>query len=74
MKKANVSYALGVNGTDIAKEASDIILLDNKFSSIIKSIIFGKQIYDSVKKMLQFTLTLNIVVCLLTLIGIITIK
>lgn len=52
MKKANVSYALGVNGTDIAKEASDIILLDNKFSSIIKSILFGKQIYDSVKKML----------------------
>jgi Ca2+ transporting ATPase len=55
-------------GTDIAKEASDIIIIDNNFSSIVVAIIYGRNIYDNIRKFLQFQLTVNFCACLLVFI------
>lgn len=52
LKKANVGFAMGKAGTEVAKEASDIILLDDNFGSIITSIKWGRNVYDSIRKFL----------------------
>ncbi|KAB0389626.1 hypothetical protein E2I00_013057, partial [Balaenoptera physalus] len=49
----------GIAGTDVAKEASDIILTDDNFSSIVKAVMWGRNVYDSISKFLQFQLTVN---------------
>lgn len=51
----------GIAGTDVAKEASDIILTDDNFSSIVKAVMWGRNVYDSISKFLQFQLTVNVV-------------
>jgi Ca2+ transporting ATPase len=56
------------SGTDIAKEASDIVIMDNNFSSIVVAIIYGRNIYDNIRKFLQFQLTVNFCACLLVFI------
>jgi Ca2+ transporting ATPase len=56
-------------GTDVAKEASDIIIIDDNFASIVKAVVWGRHIYDSIAKFLQFQLTVNIVAVTLALIG-----
>uniref|UniRef100_A0A8D0B819 Calcium-transporting ATPase n=1 Tax=Salvator merianae TaxID=96440 RepID=A0A8D0B819_SALMN len=61
LKKADVGFAMGIAGTDVAKEASDIILTDDNFSSIVKAVMWGRNVYDSIAKFLQFQLTVNIV-------------
>ena len=52
------------NGTNIAKEASDIILMDNNFSSIVIAIIYGRSIYENIRKFLQFQLKVNFCACI----------
>jgi len=59
----------GVSGTDVAKEASDIILLDDNFASIVKSVMWGRHVYDSIAKFLQFQLTVNVVAVTLALLA-----
>lgn len=61
---------MGISGTEVAKEASDIILLDDNFSSIVKAVQWGRNVYDSIRKFVQFQLTVNIVAVLITFIGI----
>ncbi|KAK0402875.1 hypothetical protein QR680_016589 [Steinernema hermaphroditum] len=61
LKKADVGFAMGIAGTDVAKEASDIILTDDNFTSIVKAVMWGRNVYDSVAKFLQFQLTANVV-------------
>uniref|UniRef100_A0A1I8GKK0 Calcium-transporting ATPase n=1 Tax=Macrostomum lignano TaxID=282301 RepID=A0A1I8GKK0_9PLAT len=61
LKKADVGFAMGIQGTDVAKEASDIILTDDNFSSIVKAVMWGRNVYDSISKFLQFQLTVNVV-------------
>ena len=51
----------GIAGTDVAKEASDIILMDDNFTSIVKAVVWGRHVYDSIAKFLQFQLTVNVV-------------
>ena len=51
----------GIAGTDVAKEASDIILTDDNFTSIVKAVMWGRNVYDSISKFLQFQLTVNVV-------------
>jgi len=51
----------GIAGTDVAKEASDIILTDDNFTSIVKAVKWGRNVYDSIAKFLQFQLTVNLV-------------
>lgn len=60
LKIASIGFAMGIAGTDIAKEASDIILLDDNFSSIITAVLWGRNIYDSIQKFLTFQLTVNL--------------
>ena len=61
LKKADIGFAMGLAGTEIAKEASKIILLDDNFGSIITALKWGRNIYLSIRKFLQFQLTINIV-------------
>ena len=63
----------GIAGTDVAKEACDIILTDDNFASIVKAVMWGRNIYDAISKFLQFQLTVNIVAVTLALISAITI-
>jgi calcium-translocating P-type ATPase len=59
LKRADVGFAMGIQGTDVAKEASDIILTDDNFSSIVKAMTWGRNVYDAIAKFLQFQLTAN---------------
>nr|XP_041632658.1 plasma membrane calcium-transporting ATPase 2-like isoform X8 [Drosophila kikkawai] len=69
LKKADVGFAMGIAGTDVAKEASDIILTDDNFSSIVKAVMWGRNVYDSIAKFLQFQLTVNVVAVIVVFIG-----
>lgn len=66
LKMADVGFSMGIAGTEVAKEASSIILMDDNFSSIVKAIAWGRCVNDSVKKFLQFQLTVNITAVVLT--------
>ena len=52
LKKSDVGFSMGIAGTQVAREASDIVLLDDNFNSIVKAVIWGRNIYDSIKKFL----------------------
>ncbi|KAL5963957.1 Plasma membrane calcium-transporting ATPase 2 [Taenia solium] len=69
LKRADVGFAMGLAGTDVAKEASDIILTDDNFSSIVKAVMWGRNVYDSIAKFLQFQLTVNVVAVVVTFAG-----
>ena len=68
-----MSALQGIAGTDVAKEASDIILTDDNFASIVKAVSWGRNVYDSISKFLQFQLTVNVVAVTLVLVSAITI-
>jgi calcium-translocating P-type ATPase len=61
LKAADVGLAMGITGTKVAQGASDIVILDDKFSSIVKAISWGRSVYDNIRKFLQFQLTVNVV-------------
>ena len=67
LSKSDVGFAMNA-GTDIAKEASDIIIMDNNFASLVVAIIYGRNICDNIRKFLQFQLTVNFCACLLVFI------
>ncbi|KAF4726889.1 hypothetical protein FOZ63_016677, partial [Perkinsus olseni] len=60
LRRADVGFAMGISGTAVAKDAADIILMDDNFSSILKACMWGRNVYDSISKFLQFQLTVNI--------------
>ncbi|KXJ89035.1 hypothetical protein Micbo1qcDRAFT_235413 [Microdochium bolleyi] len=68
LKAADVGFAMGVSGTDVAKEASAIILMDDNFASIVSALKWGRVINDSAKKFCQFQFTINITAGLLTIV------
>jgi Ca2+ transporting ATPase len=69
LKRADVGFAMGIAGTDVAKEASDIILTDDNFTSIVKAVMWGRNVYDSIAKFLQFQLTVNVVAVIVAFLG-----
>lgn len=69
LKKADVGFAMGISGTEVAKEAADIILLDDNFASIVTAIKWGRNIFSNVRKFLQFQLVINIVAIVIMIIG-----
>jgi len=69
LKAADVGLAMGITGTKVAQGASDMVILDDKFSSIVKAIMWGRSVYDNIRKFLQFQLTVNVVACLVVFIG-----
>lgn len=60
LKAADVGFAMGIQGTEVAKEAASIILLDDNFASIVKALSWGRTVNDAVKKFCQFQFTINI--------------
>ncbi len=66
LKTANVGFSMGIAGTEVAKEASDIIVMDDNFSSIVGAIMWGRCVNDAVRKFLQFQLSVNIVAVITT--------
>lgn len=66
LKTANVGFSMGIAGTEVAKEASDIILMDDNFASIVKAIIWGRCINDAVRKFLQFQISTNVTAVVVT--------
>jgi Ca2+ transporting ATPase len=59
---------MGIQGTDIAKEASDIIILDDNFASIVTAVLWGRNIFDNIRKFIQFQLSVNLTACILVFI------
>lgn len=59
IKNADVGVAMGITGTEVSKEASDIVLLDDSFATIVKAIQWGRGIYDNFQRFIQFQLTVN---------------
>jgi len=68
LKKADVGFSMG-SGTEVAKEASDIVILDDNFLSISKAILFGRTIFKSIRKFIIFQLTVNLCAISLSIIG-----
>lgn len=69
LKKSNVGFSMHIAGTQLAQEASDIILLDDNFASIVTAVLWGRNIYDCISKFIQFQLTVNIVALVMSFIG-----
>jgi Ca2+ transporting ATPase len=69
LKAANVGFAMGIVGTDVAKSACDIMLTDDNFASIVKAILWGRNVFDSISKFIQFQLTVNIVAISVAVVG-----
>ena len=69
LNRADVGFAMGITGTDVAKSACDIQLLDDNFCSILTAVRFGRNIYDNIRKFLQFQLTVNVVAMFIVFCG-----
>lgn len=69
LRLADVGFSMGIAGTEVAKEASDIIIMDDNFSSIVKALKWGRTVNDAVKKFLQFQLTVNVTAVTLTFVS-----
>jgi len=61
LKKANVGLSMGKTGTQVAMDASDIVIIDDNFASIVKSVKWGRSVFDNIRKFIQFQLTINVV-------------
>ena len=53
LSRANVGLAMGISGTQIAKEACDIVILDDNFKSIVMSVLWGRSVFDNIRKFVQ---------------------
>lgn len=60
LKNADVGVAMGISGTEVSKEASDIVLLDDSFATIVKAVEWGRNIYENFKRFISFQLTVNL--------------
>jgi magnesium-transporting ATPase (P-type) len=69
LKAADVGLSMGITGTKVAQNASDIVILDDRFSSIVRAIMWGRSVYDNIRKFLQFQLTVNVVALCIVFIG-----
>ena len=72
IKNADVGVAMGITGTEVSKEASDIVLLDDSFATIVKAVQWGRGIYDNFQRFIQFQLTVNLASVVVVLISTLT--
>jgi Ca2+-transporting ATPase len=69
LKKADVGLAMGRTGTEVAKEASKIVLLDDAFSTIVKAVHWGRSLYENIQRFIQFQLTINVSALVIAFLG-----
>lgn len=69
LKRADIGFAMGITGTQVAKDAADIILLDDNFASIVTAAKWGRNVYTSIQKFMQFQLTINVSAAFIALVG-----
>ncbi|MEY4788185.1 MAG: hypothetical protein RLZ61_403, partial [Planctomycetota bacterium] len=69
LKKADVGLSMGITGTEVAKEASKIVLLDDSFSTIVKAVLWGRALYENIQRFLQFQLTINLSALVIAFLG-----
>jgi len=69
LKKADVGLAMGRSGTEVAKEASKIVLLDDAFSTIVKAVHWGRSLYENIQRFTQFQLTINVSALVIAFLG-----
>jgi Ca2+-transporting ATPase len=69
LKMADIGFSMGISGTEVAIAASDVVLLDDNFASIVKAALWGRNIFNAIRKFLQFQLTVNVVAVTLAFIG-----
>mmetsp|Transcript_24049 Transcript_24049/g.60409 ORF Transcript_24049/g.60409 Transcript_24049/m.60409 type:complete len:1134 (+) Transcript_24049:108-3509(+) len=69
LKQADVGFAMYINGTQVAQQAADIVILDDNFQSIVAAVKWGRCVYDNICKFLQFQLTVNITACTIAVVG-----
>mmetsp|Transcript_46065 Transcript_46065/g.109063 ORF Transcript_46065/g.109063 Transcript_46065/m.109063 type:complete len:1060 (+) Transcript_46065:180-3359(+) len=69
LKEADVGLSMGIAGTAVAQEASDIVIMDDNFSSIVKSVLWGRSVYDNIRRFLQFQLCVNVVALEVSFVG-----
>ncbi len=69
LKKADVGLAMGIAGTEVAKEASKIVLLDDSFSTIVKAVHWGRSLYENIQRFIQFQLTINVSALVIAFLG-----
>ena len=74
LKKADVGFGMGKTGTQVCRNAADIIIQDDSFTSVVKACSWGRNIYDNIKRFLQFQLTVNVNALIFTVIGAILLK
>lgn len=69
LNHANVGLAMGKTGTSVAKEASDIIILDDSFSSVVNAVMWGRSLYQNIQKFVLFQLTINVLALAIVIVG-----
>jgi Ca2+-transporting ATPase len=69
LKKADVGLAMGISGTEVAKEASKIVLLDDAFSTIVRGVHWGRALYENIQRFIQFQLTINVSALVIVFLG-----
>lgn len=69
LKSSNVGLSMGISGTEVAREASDIVLLDDSFPTIKSAVWWGRALYENIQRFLIFQLTINIAACILAFIA-----
>lgn len=69
LKKADVGLAMGIAGTEVAKEASKIVLLDDSFATIVTAVKWGRSLYENIQRFIQFQLTINVSALLIAFLG-----
>ncbi|EFN57544.1 hypothetical protein CHLNCDRAFT_6358, partial [Chlorella variabilis] len=72
LKESDVGLAMGIAGTEVAKEAADIVIMDDNFSSIVKAVLWGRSVFTNIRKFLQFQLTINLVALIVAFVAAIT--
>lgn len=68
LKNSDVGFSMGLSGTEVAKEASDIVLLDDNFASIVRAILWGRAIYSGIQRFITFQLSVNISAVFITVV------
>merc|ERR1719436_2191110 len=74
LRRAHVGFAMSITGTRVAQDAADILLLDDNFASVVKALMWGRNVYDSIQKFLQFQLTVNVSAVSISVLGAVVLR